>query len=79
MCPRRALRMVSVSGPRPEMTAREALEFAFVWPPGLPLLPCCVTCGEYIRRRALIAHMDQRHPGWLQTWNGMLREHGIVA
>jgi hypothetical protein len=67
--------------PRPPMTADSAIHFAFDWPrPGIGLFPACAHCSRPARnQKAAIRHMERRHPGWLDEWNGRLRAEGIVA
>ena len=60
------------------MDRAEALKFAFDWP-AVALLPAqCNSCGSFVRKRAVLAHMDQQHPGWLERWNEFLAANGAL-
>jgi hypothetical protein len=59
------------------MDAKEALVFALDWPK-YPFLPCiCNSCGQPVVKRHALAHMNGRHPGWLEMWNAALAKEGL--
>lgn len=64
--------------PRPPMIPLAGLQFAFYWP-GLPFFrPRCIACAEAVDEGRLLKHMNDKHPGWLESWNAKLRGTGIV-
>jgi hypothetical protein len=66
--------------PRPPMPAEAAIAFALDWPAWSFLPARCNLCGVKVKgaEAGAFDHLDKQHPTWLDEWNAVLRQKGVV-